>query len=68
MEDITERKLAEERISEVIRQQQAILDNIPSIAWLKDRRGRFVAVNEPFSRAFNVTPEAMAGKSGYEIY
>jgi PAS domain-containing protein len=47
MEDITERKQAEERISEVIRQQQAILDNIPNIAWLKDRNGRYVAVNDP---------------------
>ncbi len=52
MEDITERKLVEERISEVIRQQQAILDNIPNIAWLKDRKGRYVAVNDPFGKAF----------------
>ena len=37
MEDITQRKLADERISEIMRQQQAILDNIPNIAWLKDR-------------------------------
>src|SRR4030066_981230 len=37
MEDITERKQVEERISEVIRQQQAILDNIPEIARLTDR-------------------------------
>ena len=68
MEDITERKLAEERISEVIRQQQAILDNIPDIAWLKDRIGRYVAVNEPFSKAFGVEPKDMIGKNGYDIY
>ena len=68
MEDITERKLAEERIGEVIRQQQAILDNIPNIAWLKDREGRYVAVNDPFSRAFGVAPEDMVGKNDYDIY
>ena len=68
MEDITERKLAEERISEVIRQQQAILDNIPNIAWLKDREGRYVAVNDPFSRAFGVAPEDLVGKNDYDIY
>jgi diguanylate cyclase (GGDEF)-like protein/PAS domain S-box-containing protein len=68
MEDITERKLAEERISEVIGQQQAILDNIPNIAWLKDRDGRYVAVNQPFSSAFQVTPEEMIGKSDRDIY
>lgn len=68
MEDITERKLAEERISEVIRQQQAILDNIPNIAWLKDRNGRYVAVNNPFAQAFNAAPKELAGKNDYDIY
>jgi len=68
MEDITERKLVEERISEVIRQQQAILDNIPNIAWLKDREGRYVAVNSPFSRLFGLAPKDMVGKNDYDFY
>ena len=68
MEDITDRKLAEERISEVMRQQQAILDNIPNIAWLKDREGRYVAVNHPFSKALGLAPADMVGKSDYDIY
>ena len=68
MEDITERKLAEERISEVIRQQQAILDNIPNIAWLKDRKGRYVAVNDPFGKAFGMAPKDLVGKNDYDIY
>jgi len=68
MEDITERKLAEERINQVIRQQQAILDNIPNLAWLKDKEGRFVAVNEPFSRVFGLTPRDLVGKNDYDIY
>ncbi len=68
MEDITDRKLAEERVSEVIRQQQAILDNIPNIAWLKDRNGRYVAVNNPFAQAFNMASKELAGKNDYDIY
>jgi len=68
MEDITERKLAEERISEVMRQQQAILDNIPNMAWLKDRLGKYVAVNGPFCRAFGMTPEDLLGKTDFDIY
>jgi diguanylate cyclase (GGDEF)-like protein/PAS domain S-box-containing protein len=68
MEDITERKLVEERISEVIRQQQAILDNIPNNAWLKDREGRYLAANDPFSRAVGVSPKYLVGKSDYDIY
>jgi len=68
MEDITDRKLAQERLSEVSRQQQAILDNIPNIAWLKDRRGRYAAVNEPFSTALGMAPEDLVGKNDYDIY
>jgi diguanylate cyclase (GGDEF)-like protein/PAS domain S-box-containing protein len=68
MEDITDRKLAEERIGDIIRQQQAILDNIPDIAWLKDRQGRYAAVNEPFAQALGVTPADLIGKTDHEIY
>jgi diguanylate cyclase (GGDEF)-like protein/PAS domain S-box-containing protein len=68
MEDITERKLAKERISEVMWQQQAILDNIPDMAWLKDRKGNYVAVNEPFGRAVGLAPEDLVGKKGYDFY
>ena len=55
MEDITERKRAEERISGGhAATEQAILDNIPNVAWLKDREGRYVAVNRPFGRLFGI--------------
>jgi diguanylate cyclase (GGDEF)-like protein/PAS domain S-box-containing protein len=68
MEDITARKLAEERIGEVSRQQQAILDNIPNAAWLKDREGRYVAVNDPYSKALGVEPKNLVGKNDFDIF
>jgi len=68
MEDITSRKLTEERIGEIIRQQQAILNNIPNIAWLKDKEGKFVAVNEPFSKSFGLAPNDLVGKNDFDIY
>ncbi len=68
MEDITDRKIAEERISEVIRQQQAILNNIPNVAWLKDKEGRYVAVNDPFCNALGLTSQELVGKCDYDIY
>jgi len=57
-----------DRLSEVIQQQQAILDNIPSIAWLKDRKGRYLAVNEPFSRLFDLAPGDLVGKNDFDLY
>lgn len=68
MEDITERRLAEERIDEAMRQQQAILDNIPQSAWLKDRTGRYLAVNEAFGARVGAAPRDLAGKTDCDIY
>jgi diguanylate cyclase (GGDEF)-like protein/PAS domain S-box-containing protein len=45
-----------------------MLDNTPNIAWLKDRNGRYVAVNEPFAQAFSLAPKELAGKNDYDIY
>jgi diguanylate cyclase (GGDEF)-like protein/PAS domain S-box-containing protein len=66
--DSSVRKHLEEQLIEAIRQQQAILDNIPNIAWLKDQKGRYVAVNDPFARAFGVAPKDLVGKNDYDIY
>jgi len=68
LHNITERKLAEKRISEVIRQQQAILDNIPSIAWLKDQKGTYIAANAPFGTAFSIATKDLVGKNDHDIY
>jgi len=68
MKDITARRQAEKRIGDVLRQQQVILDNIPNIAWLKDREGRYLVVNEPFSRTYDVGPQELLGKSDFDIF
>jgi diguanylate cyclase (GGDEF)-like protein/PAS domain S-box-containing protein len=68
MEDITDRKLTEKRIGDAFRQQQAILDNIPNIAWLKDREGCYVAVNAPFSKTYGVALQELLGKSDFDIF
>ncbi len=49
-------------------QQKAILDNIPDIAWLKDRESRFIAVNEPFGKACGVKPGNLVGKTDFDIW
>ncbi|MCM2265890.1 MAG: diguanylate cyclase [Desulfuromonadales bacterium] len=61
-------KALNDRLGELLLQQQAILDNIPNITWLRDREGKYMAVNEPFSRMFGLTPKDLIGKSDYDIY
>ena len=47
---------------------RAILDNFPQSVWLKDRAGRFLAVNESLARYNNTTREAMLGLTSYDIW
>ena len=66
--DITKRKLAEQAVHEIQLQQKAILDNIPDMAWLKDREGRFIAVNEAFGKACGLKPENVVGLTDLDIW
>lgn len=66
--DITVRRLQQIQLLEGERQKRAILDNIPDIAWLKDRDGHFVAVNSPLARAAGRRPEDILGRTDLEIW
>jgi PAS domain S-box-containing protein len=68
VEDITEQKKSEDEVKKILRQQEAILNNIPDIAWLKNKEGRFIAVNEPFGRACGVKPSDLVGKTDFDIW
>ena len=47
--------------------QQAILNNIPFMAWLKDIDGKYIAVNNYLCQAFNLKPEEIVGKTDFDI-
>ena len=66
--DVTDQRRAEQERSEILTRQVAILNNIPDMAWLKDRDNRFIAVNESLSRSLGVTPEEMVGKTDYDYW
>jgi PAS domain S-box-containing protein len=67
--DLTLRRAQQAQLLEGERQKRAILDNIPDIAWLKDRDGRFVAVNTPLAVAAGKRqPEEMLGLSDFDLW
>ncbi len=65
---VAERLQTDAALGESIRQKTAILNNIPDIAWLKDRDSRFIAVNEPFGEACGVAPAKLVGKTDLDIW
>ncbi|HWU84862.1 MAG TPA: PAS domain-containing protein, partial [Rhodocyclaceae bacterium] len=48
--------------------QQAILENIPDQAWLKDAESRYVLVNEAFMHACGLRAEHILGKTPREVW
>lgn len=68
MSDITQQEQARRILHDLALQQQAILDNIPDIAWLKDNQSRFLAVNESFARASGFAPADLVGKTDLDIW
>lgn len=68
-EDKELRRREEERAArEVLLWQKVILDNIPDMAWLKDRDGKFIIVNQPFARACGSEPEEIEGKTDLQVW
>ena len=59
---------AEEQVLGARAQAQALLDNIPHMAWMKNRRGVFLAVNESFARACGHPKTAILGKTDRDIW
>lgn len=58
----------EEALEQIRRQKEAILSNIPDMAWLKDRESRFLAVNEPFEKACGMGSKDLFGKTDLDIW
>lgn len=46
----------------------AILDNIPYWAWIKDKEGKYLLVNKEYAKDKNVTIQDFIGKTDYDFY
>jgi diguanylate cyclase (GGDEF)-like protein/PAS domain S-box-containing protein len=61
-------KISDELLRKTELQQKAILNNIPDIAWLKDRDSKFIIINESFEKACGVKSEDLRGKTDFDIW
>jgi PAS domain S-box-containing protein len=68
IQDITERKQVQEKLRESEARLRAILDNSPTMVFLKDTEGRYLLVNRQFETAFHLTSKDIAGKTDEEIF
>ena len=65
--DISDLKTLETNLTASQAQLEALLDNIPYYAWLKDDKGKYIMVNQPFALHYNTNRADMVGKTDYDI-
>lgn len=67
--DLTHQIAREAALRESEKQKRAILDNIPDMAWLKDKDGRFLVVNQRLAKAAGYDkPEDLVGKNDFDLW
>lgn len=66
--DITERKQAQTALVQSEERFKAFMNNSPAVALMKDEQGRFVYINQPFERCFNIKMEDWLGKTDFDVW
>jgi PAS domain S-box-containing protein len=72
--DISDKKIMQMELEESAltlkksqKMYQLVLDNTPSIVYIKDCKGRYLMINKRFRELFNVTDEKVLNKSNFEF-
>ena len=65
--EISEKKLAERRLQQTLIRQNAILDNIPDMAWLKDKDGKFPGRKRTFCKGLRHIQRGTLGQNGFRF-
>lgn len=66
--DIHDLKGAEERIRESEQRFSRFMHHLPGLAWIKDRMGRYVYVNEAAEKAFGKPAAELIGRTDKELF
>jgi PAS domain S-box-containing protein len=66
--EIAERKHTEEVLRESEERFRAFMDNSPTIAFIKDRMGRYVYLNRPFEKHFGMKLSEWSGKTDFDVW
>jgi PAS domain S-box-containing protein len=67
-QDITERKRIERELRDSEERFRLFMDNSPTIAWIKDERGRYIYLNKTCEVRFGVRSEDWIGKTDAELW
>ena len=66
--DLKLRALAEKEFLTTRTTLESILNNSPTVVFLKDEEGRYLFVNRRFARIVGSAPEQIVGKTGFDLF
>jgi PAS domain S-box-containing protein len=66
--DITEQKIAEEKLQDSEDKHRTLLENLPQKIFLKDKKSVYISCNENFARDLKIKPEEIAGKRDSDFF
>ncbi|HVM79215.1 MAG TPA: PAS domain S-box protein [Stellaceae bacterium] len=68
LQDITERKEADEALRRKEAELRAVMDNAPMAIFLKDREGRYLLINRRYSEWMQRDAETILGRTSDEVF
>jgi PAS domain S-box-containing protein len=69
IQDITERKQAEEALANERNLLRSLIDHVPVYIYVKDTQGRFLTANPALARLMaSATPDELLGKTDFDFY
>jgi PAS domain S-box-containing protein len=66
--NVTERKQAEEALTNQRKELQVILESVPAMIFYKDKENHFVHTNKAFEDAMGLPKEKLQGQSLFDLY
>lgn len=68
IEDISERKRAENLLKDQLHFLQTLIDTIPNPIFYKDTQGRYLGCNRAFEERIGASRDEIVGKTAYDLY
>lgn len=65
--DVTDEYTLNEKLASSQTLIKTLLDTVPDLVWLKDKKGVYLACNAKFARMYNVQENEIIGKSDYDF-